>query len=82
MSEGRNFLDKFPDAPVEVVAFHHEHATGLVFKWMLKGVGFGEVTMGIRKDSGTFFCDRECMSPEFCADIVKRAIEPAEDPSR
>ncbi len=75
------FLDKFPNAPVVVEAFDHEKATGLVFHWCRKGIGFGEITLGVWKADGSLHVDRECMSPEFCAEIIRQVIEGVEDAS-
>lgn len=80
-TQGDSFLDKFPDAPVVVEAFDNERATGLIFKWCRKGIGFGEIVLSVRKADGTLYVDRECMSPEFCAEIVKQAIEGVDDAS-
>lgn len=49
---------------------------GLTFWWSRKDIGFGSLYMGIGQD-GKFVVDTECMSPEFCAEIVKQAITEA-----
>jgi len=49
---------------------------GLRFWWSRKGVGFGCLTISLDKDE-KFVVDTECMSPEFCGEIVAQAITEA-----
>ena len=46
---------------------------GLVFEWSRNAIGFGQLTLTCK--DGKLIVDNECMSPEFCADVVKQAIE-------
>ena len=48
---------------------------GLTFWWSRKGVGFGSLYLGVK--NGKLVVDTECMSPEFCAEIIKQAITEA-----
>ena len=49
---------------------------GITFWWSRKGVGFGSVTLSFDKD-GQLLVDNECMSPEFCGEIIIQAITEA-----
>lgn len=49
---------------------------GLTFWWSRKGVGFGCLIISLDKDE-KFVVDTECMSPEFCGEIVAQAISEA-----
>ena len=49
---------------------------GLIFWWSRKDVGFGSVTLSFDKD-GQLLVDNECMSPEFCGEIITQAITEA-----
>ncbi len=64
------FFNKLPDT-----AHVEEMNGGLRFLWTRKGIGHGEIVMFFR--DGKFVVDTECMSPEFCADIVKQVVEQA-----
>lgn len=48
---------------------------GLVFWWSRKGVGFGSLTLVVRR--GKLIVDSECMSAAFCAAVVRQAIKEA-----
>lgn len=62
------------DDTVTVRGFSHAQATGLVFQWTRKDVGFGELVICVRAD-GTLAVDEECMSMEFCLGVIRQALE-------
>ena len=56
-------------ATVEV--FDHELSAGMVISWSAKGIGFGQLTIAKRKETGEWHVDDERMSAEFCASIFR-----------
>ena len=52
------------------------NGNGIAFWWSRKDVGFGSVTLSFDK-GGQLLVDNECMSPEFCGEIIAQAITEA-----
>lgn len=52
------------------------NGNGIAFWWSRKDVGFGSVTLFFDKDD-QLLVDNECMSPEFCGEIITQAITEA-----
>ena len=48
---------------------------GILFRWSSKGIGWGELTLQVVR--GKLVVDSECCGLDFCAGIVKQAIEQA-----
>lgn len=61
-----------PGLPVreaKLVPFDNEVYLGLAIKWAERGVGFGEITISCKKETGEWHVDTEEMSPAFCGRI-------------
>lgn len=48
---------------------------GMIFHWSRPKVGYGMLTMRVTRNK--LEVDTECMGSEFCADVVRQAIEEA-----
>ena len=48
---------------------------GIIFYWSRKGVGHGMLTLRVTR--GKLDVDDECMNSDFCASVVKQAIDEA-----
>jgi len=53
---------------------------GIIFHWSRKGVGHGMLTLRVTR--GKLEVDGECMNSDFCAAIVKQAIDEASPATR
>ena len=63
---------RVPDANGIIV--HDFMAMDLYFDWSMKGVGFGQFSVGMDRD-GEIHCSSECMPVERCAQILRAAAE-------
>lgn len=50
----------------------------IVFQWSRPGIGFGELVLRVSKD-GALEVDREEMGVEFCVDVIRQALQEAQD---
>lgn len=64
------FLDGFPNA----VSCQRIRG-GITFHWLRKGMGHGMLTLRVTR--GRLEVDDERMNSDFCADVVKQAIDEA-----
>ena len=64
------FFDRFPNA----VSCQRIRG-GIIFHWSRKGIGHGMLTLRVNR--GKLEVDGECMNSDFCAAIVKQAIDEA-----
>lgn len=64
------FFDRFPNA----VSCQRIRG-GIIFHWSRKGIGHGMLTLRVTR--GKLEVDGECMNSDFCAAVVKQAIEEA-----
>ena len=48
---------------------------GIIFHWSRKGIGHGMLTLRVTR--GKLEVDDECMNSDFCAAVVKQAIDEA-----
>lgn len=53
---------------------------GIIFHWSRKGIGHGMLTLRVNR--GKLEVDDECMNSDFCAAVVKQAIEEASPATR
>ena len=67
-----NQEDRIPDANGIIV--HDFMAMDLYFDWSMKGVGFGQFSVGMDRE-GEIHCSSECMPVERCAQILRAAAE-------
>lgn len=67
----------FEACPDSVAVQAGYRGKGLIFNWSRKGIGFGQLRIFMK--DGQFYVDNECMSPEFCADVIKQAIQESLD---
>jgi hypothetical protein len=63
------FFAKQPDK-AEVLPFNNEKFYGLIVRWGLKNIGFGELTFYVDKETGEGYVDKECMGDETCGRII------------
>ena len=63
---------RVPDANGIIV--HDFMAMDLYFDWSMKGVGFGQFSVGMDRD-GEIHCSSERMPVERCAQILRAAAE-------
>jgi hypothetical protein len=80
MSESHPKQGQFIDVSLEPWPKEHERrvgARGFTVKWARKGVGFGEVSLGLR--GGKWVADAECMGKQFLLEalewFVKNGVE-------
>ena len=64
------FFDRFPNA----VSCQRIRG-GIIFHWSRKGIGHGILTLRVTR--GKLEVDGECMNSDFCAAVVKQAIDEA-----
>lgn len=64
------FFDRFPNA----VSCQRIRG-GIIFHWSRKGIGHGMLTLRVNR--GKLEVDGECMNSDFCAAVVKQAIDEA-----
>ena len=64
------FFDRFPNA----VSCQRIRG-GIIFHWSRKGIGHGMLTLRVTR--GKLEVDDECMNSDFCAAVVKQAIDEA-----
>ncbi len=64
------FFDRFPNA----VSCQRIRG-GIIFHWSRKGIGHGMLTLRVVR--GKLEVDDECMNSDFCAAVVKQAIDEA-----
>lgn len=64
------FFDRFPNA----VSCQRIRG-GIIFHWSRKGIGHGMLTLRVTR--GKLEVDGECMNSDFCAAVVKQAIDEA-----
>ena len=64
------FFDRFPNA----VSYQRIRG-GIIFHWSRKGIGHGMLTLRVTR--GKLEVDGECMNSDFCAAVVKQAIDEA-----
>ena len=64
------FSDRFPNA----VSCQRIRG-GVYFPWRRKGIGHGMLTLRVTR--GKLEVDDECMNSDFCAAVVKQAIDEA-----
>lgn len=68
------FFDKQRDT-AEVLPFNNEKFYGLIVRWGLKNIGFGELTFYVDKETGEGHVDKECMGDETCGQIIDILLE-------
>lgn len=56
------------------IIIHDFMAMDLYFDWSMKGVGFGQFSVGMDRN-GEIHCSSECMPVERCAQILRAAAE-------
>ena len=64
------FFDRFPNA----VSCQRIRG-GIIFHWSRNGIGHGMLTLRVTR--GKLEVDGECMNSDFCAAVVKQAIDEA-----
>ena len=64
------FFDRFPNA-----VSCQRIPGGIIFRWSRKGIGHGMLTLRVVR--GKLEVDGECMNSDFCAAVVKQAIDEA-----
>lgn len=69
------FFDRFPNA----VSCQRIRG-GIIFHWSRKGIGHGILTLRVTR--GKLEVDGECMNSDFCAAVVKQAIDEASPATR
>lgn len=69
------FFDRFPNA----VSCQRIRG-GIIFHWSRKGIGHGMLTLRVTR--GKLEVDGECMNSDFCAAVVKQAIDEASPATR
>ena len=69
------FFDRFPNA----VSCQRIRG-GIIFHWSRKGIGHGILTLRVTR--GKLEVDGECMNSDFCAAVVKQAIDEASPETR
>lgn len=67
------FFNSMRDRAV-ISVFNHEHGCGFCVRWAEQGTGFGEFTIGLRKDTGEVFVDTEDMGPEWIGNMLMRLV--------
>jgi hypothetical protein len=59
----------------EILPFNNEKFYGLIVRWGMRGIGFGELTFAVNKETGVATVDKECMGDETCGRIMDILLE-------
>lgn len=70
VSEAADKLFSTVPNKAEILPFNNENGYGVIVRWGLAGIGFGELTFRVDKGTGAVTVDREAMGDETCGKIM------------